>query len=123
MRRYFREVIMRARLIAAAAALALAIPCGAAPAQSADALAGQVSSAREGAMEGVVVSAKKAGSIVTVSVVTDDKGHYRFPANRLEPGAYTLAIRAIGYDLDGKAAAQVEADKAATLDLKLKPSR
>ena len=60
-------------------------------AQSADALVGQVSSAQEGAMEGVVVSAKKAGSIVTVSVVTDDKGRYQFPAARLEPGAYTLS--------------------------------
>ena len=38
-------------------------------AQAPDALVGQVSSAQEGAMEGVVVSARKAGSIVTVSVV------------------------------------------------------
>src|SRR3954454_16296401 len=75
----------------------------AAPAQSADALVGQVSSAQEGAMEGVVVSAKRAGATVTVSVVTDRDGRYRFPAARLEPGPYTLAIRAAGYDLDGKA--------------------
>jgi streptogramin lyase len=95
----------------------------AALAQSADAIAGQVSSEREGAMEGVVVSARKAGSIVTVSVVSDDKGRYHFPANRLEPGAYTLTIRAIGYDLDGKATAQVAAGQVATLDLRLKPTR
>ncbi|HLH89963.1 MAG TPA: carboxypeptidase regulatory-like domain-containing protein [Xanthobacteraceae bacterium] len=114
---------MRARLIAAVFAACMLHFPGGAIAQSTDALAGQVSSDREGAMEGVVVSAKKAGSIVTVSVVSDDKGHYRFPADRLEPGAYTLTIRAIGYDLDGKATAQVEAAKTAMVDLKLKPTR
>ena len=35
-------------------------------AQGAAALAGQVSSAKEGAMEGVIVSAKKDGSTITV---------------------------------------------------------
>src|SRR5487761_145296 len=58
------------------------------------AIAGQVTSAAEGAMEGVVVTAHKDGSIVSVSVTTDAKGHYAFPVNRLEPGHYTLAIRA-----------------------------
>ena len=72
----------------------------AANAQAPAALAGQVSSAKEGAMEGVVVSAKKAGGTVTVSVVSDAKGHYSFPALRLEPGQYALAIRAVGYELD-----------------------
>jgi virginiamycin B lyase len=118
---------MRARnlLLAVLGTLAAAIlaPFGAASAQSTDALAGQVSSEREGAMEGVVISARKAGSIVTVSVVSDDKGHYRFPADRLEPGAYALTIRAVGYDLDAKVAAQVEAAKPTTVDLKLKPTR
>ena len=51
------------------------------------ALAGQVSSAAEGAMEGVLVSAKRAGSTVTTTVVSDSKGHFSFPASRLEPGA------------------------------------
>ncbi len=50
-------------------------------------------------MEGVVVTAHKDGSIVSVSVTTDKSGHYAFPENRLEPGHYTLAIRAAGYDL------------------------
>ena len=44
-------------------------------AQSA-ALSGRVTSEKEGAMEGVVVSAKKVGSTVTVSVPTDDKGQF-----------------------------------------------
>ena len=60
-------------------------------------------------MEGVVVSARKDGSTITVSVVTDDKGHYGFPAARLEPGHYTLGIRAVGYDLDGPKDAAIAA--------------
>ncbi|HWG05075.1 MAG TPA: carboxypeptidase-like regulatory domain-containing protein, partial [Beijerinckiaceae bacterium] len=85
---------------ASLAALILAGFC-ATPAIAAVTLAGQVSSAAEGPMEGVLVSAKKDGSTITTTVVTDDKGHYSFPADRLEPGHYSLAIRAIGYNLDG----------------------
>src|SRR5712672_943116 len=119
--------MMRARAVTLAVvsglfALIFNAPPGAL-AQSSDALGGQVSSAQEGAMEGVVVSAKRAGATVTVSVVTNHDGRYRFPVARLEPGAYMLAIRAAGYDLDGKATAAVEAGKAATADLKLKPAR
>ena len=50
-------------------------------------------------MEGVIVSAKK--GIVTVSVVTNDKGEFSFPASKLAPGDYALSIKAGGYDLDG----------------------
>src|SRR3979411_1513402 len=71
-------------------------------AQSSDALVGQVSSAQEGAMEGGGGRAKEGGATVTVSVVTDREGRYRFPVARLEPGAYTLAIRAAGSGRDGK---------------------
>jgi virginiamycin B lyase len=91
-------------------------------AQSAAALTGKVSSAAEPVMEGVVVSAKKDGSTITVSVITDDKGQFSFPAGRLEPGHYTLAARAVGYDLDGPKAADVTAGQAATADIKLKPT-
>ena len=69
-------------------------------AQSIVALTGQVTSAEEGAMEGVVVSAKRDGSTITVSVVTDAQGRYAFPAARLEPGKYTLRLRAAGYQLE-----------------------
>ena len=75
------------------------------------ALTGTVSSAAEGAMEGVVVTAHKDGSIVSVSVITDAQGHYSFPENRLEPGHYTLAIRAVGYDLAAPAATDVAGEK------------
>src|ERR1700687_2521595 len=63
------------------------------------ALAGKVS-AGQGALEGVLVSAKKDGSNVTVTVVSDKDGYYSFPAARLEAGPYSLRIRAVGYDLD-----------------------
>jgi streptogramin lyase len=84
------------------------------------ALTGQVSSTEEGLMEGVPVSARKDGSTITVSVTTDKQGRYSFPRNRLDPGHYALRIRAVGYRLDGAATADIAADKAATVDLKLK---
>jgi virginiamycin B lyase len=88
-------------------------------AQANVALAGQVSSQEEGAMEGVLVSARKDGSSFTVTVVSDDKGHYGFPAAKLEPGHYSLTIRAAGYESAGTLAADVSADKAASADIKL----
>jgi streptogramin lyase len=94
-----------------------------AAAQTAAALAGQVSSAEEGPMEGVVVSAKKDGSSITVSVVTNAQGHYSFPATRLEPGRYSLQIRAVGYDLDGPKTAEISAGQPAAADLKLRKTK
>jgi streptogramin lyase len=87
------------------------------------ALTGQVTSDAEGAMEGVVVTARKDGSIVSTSVTTDAKGRYAFPENRLESGHYTIAIRAVGYDLGAPATANVIAERTGTLDLKLDKSR
>jgi len=87
------------------------------------ALAGQVTSDAEGAMEGVIVTAHKDGSIVSVSVTSDAQGHYGFPENRLEPGHYALAIRAVGYDLSARAAGDIVAEKTTNIDLKLKPAR
>jgi streptogramin lyase len=80
-----------------------------AQAQTAAALSGQVSSAEEGAMEGVLVSAKREGSTVTTTVVSNDKGQFTFPADRLEPGHYNISIRAAGYNLDGPKAIDVAA--------------
>jgi len=88
-----------------------------------DALSGQVSSSEEGAMEGVVVSAKKDGSTITVSVVTDAKGQFHFPASRLENGRYTLSARAAGYDLDGAPAAVIAGGKTANAAVRLKKTQ
>src|SRR5579863_7212615 len=63
------------------------------------ALTGVVTSDAEGPMEGVLVSAKRLPGTITVTVVSDQSGTYGFPAGRLAPGKYRLAIRAIGYDL------------------------
>src|SRR5579864_5063514 len=91
-----------------------------AQAQTASALSGQVTSAEEGPMEGVVVSAKKDGSTISVSVVTDAAGRFAFPAARLEPGHYTLKARAAGYELEGACAADVASGQKAQADIKLK---
>ena len=90
---------------------------------AAAALAGQVTSAEEGPMEGVIVSAKKDGSTITVSVITNAQGRYSFPAARLEPGEYSLQIRAVGYDLEGPKSADVAAGAPTTADLKLRKTR
>ena len=95
----------------------------AALAQAVGALTGQVSSAEEGNMEGVVVSARKDGASFTVSVVSDNQGRYNFPADRLEPGHYTLDIRAVGYVLDGLDSADVAAGSTASADLRLVPTK
>ena len=82
------------------------------------ALTGTVTSQAEGRMEGVLVTAKRASSTVTTTVVTDAQGQYSYPQNRLEPGTYTLAVRASGYELPGPTSATVT-DRTATLDLTL----
>jgi virginiamycin B lyase len=109
---------MRLCLSLVASTIVVALSVMPVQAQSA-ALAGQVSSASEPTMEGVLVSARKDGSTVTVTVVSDDKGHYAFPADRLEPGHYSIAIRAVGYKLDGPKQVEVAAGAPTTADLKL----
>ena len=50
-------------------------------------------------MEGVIVGAKRAGSTISVWVVSDAQGQYAFPRERLTPGKYTISARAAGYEL------------------------
>jgi virginiamycin B lyase len=87
------------------------------------ALTGQVTSDAEGVMEGVVVTAHKDGSIVSVSVTTDARGWYAFPESKLVPGEYKITIRAVGYDISVSTTADVVAEKTATADIKLKKTR
>ena len=94
-----------------------------AQARPSPALTGLVTSDEGGPLEGVLISAKKAGATMTVTVVSDRAGRYRFPESRLEPGEYALRIRAAGYDLVGPSAATVAAQKTATVDLKLQKTR
>jgi streptogramin lyase len=115
LRRYFGVI--------ASALTALALFAAPSARAQAPALAGQVTSAEEGPMEGVVVSAKKEGSIITVSVVTNAEGRYSFPAARLDAGKYAIDTRAVGYDLEGPKTATVTAGQSATADLKLRKTR
>ena len=108
--------------LAAIFTLAVAFP-HALHAQSAAALSGQVTSAEEGAMEGVLVSAKKAGSTITITVVSDAQGHYSFPASKLDAGSYALAVRAIGYELDSPKTAELATGTPATADIKLRKTK
>ena len=55
-------------------------------AQTRAALSGTVSSADDGPMEGVLVSAKRANSNITVTVVSNAQGRYAFPAAEARPG-------------------------------------
>src|SRR4051794_26470782 len=87
------------------------------------ALSGQVSSPKEGPLEGVVVGAKKDGSTISVNVTSDEKGRFSFPASKLTPGRYALKIRAAGYDLDAPKSVEISAGKAATANLKLRPAK
>jgi virginiamycin B lyase len=105
------------------------VPCvallsaGAAPGQTqTPALAGEVTSAQEGAMEGVLVSAHADGSPLTITVVSDARGRYAFPTDRLAAGNYTLTIRAAGYELAAPVTANVAAGHAAAADLRLRPA-
>jgi hypothetical protein len=70
---------------------------------AAAALTGKVTSAKEGAMEGVLVTAKKDGSTMSVTVVSDEKGQYSFPAagstpditaSRFAPSVTSWMVRA-----------------------------
>src|SRR5260370_5954576 len=86
---------------------------------SSPALTGKLTAGKD-RLEGVLISAKRRGSTVTVTVVSDKAGRYSFPAARLEPGQYSLRIRAVGYDLDNSSPVSVAADKTATADLTLR---
>jgi virginiamycin B lyase len=117
---------MRNRLLNMSAVLAVGLVQAGVPlarAQNAAILTGHVSSAEEGAMEGVVVSAKKDGATLTVSVVTDKEGGYGFPGAKLERGHYRLAIRAGGYELDSPKAVDVSAAQGATAEIKLRATK
>ena len=108
------------KLFIGAAAFVLALLSAAEIHANGIALTGQVSSQKEKVMEGVVIGAKKDGSTMTINVVSDAKGRFSFPSEKLEPGRYALKIRAAGYDLEGPQSVDVTAGKTATANLKLK---
>ncbi len=102
---------------AAAAAVGLSISTMA----GAQTLSGTVSASGEAALEGVLVNAKK--GIVTVSVATNAKGEFSFPADKVGPGDYAISIRATGYTLDGPKTVSIAADKPSSVEVKLNKSK
>jgi len=94
-----------------------------AQAEDSVALSGVVRSQQEGLMEGVVVSARRDGANFTVSVVSDAKGKYSFPRPHLEPGKYALAIRAVGYELNGPGSVTIAEGITSNADLKLEKTK
>src|SRR5262249_54445723 len=112
---------VRSSILTAAAftsVVLLALPT-AAQTQPGLALTGKIASQEEGLMEGVLVSAKRADSTITVTVVSNAEGQYSFPRDRLAPGKYSVAIRAVGYELPSRGTVEVTADQTADLDLNL----
>jgi len=108
--------IVRSSTLGALLAAFLSAPAGA----QTPALSGRITSAAEGAMEGVLVSAKREGSNKTVTVVSHADGRYSFPSERLEPGRYAVTVRAVKYVLPGHSTtAEIAAGKTAQLDLAL----
>src|SRR3984893_262325 len=83
------------------------------------ALSGKVSSAEEGLMEGVLVSAKKEGSTVTTTVVSNAKGEFSFPADRMDGGHHNIASRAAGVIRAGPKQIDVAAGNPASTEVKL----
>jgi virginiamycin B lyase len=118
------RTVVRTSALRALSAAFLAFWLTSTPAAAqAQALAGRVSSAAEGAMEGVLVSAKREGSSKTVTVVSRADGRYSFPADRLEPGRYAVSVRAVKYVLEERDRhVDVAAGKTAELDLTLRDS-
>src|ERR1700731_822023 len=110
---------MSKHLLLTTCSLAGLLLAAAAQADNGTALIGKVTSAQEPVMEGVLVSARLDGSNVTTTVVTNAQGVYSFPADKLAPGHYTIATRAVGYKLDGPKAADVSSGTATTADITL----
>ncbi len=117
-----RKLVLWAAVLAAAFG-SVGLTSARAADKAAVALTGTVTSAQEGRMEGVLVTAKPDGGTIAVTVVSNEQGRYAFPASRLAPGHYNLKIRAIGYDLIGPKTADVTATGPATADITLGPTK
>jgi virginiamycin B lyase len=74
-------------------------------------------------MEGVLISAHGPGENVTITVVSDSKGRYSFPAGRLKAAKYSLAVRAVGYEIAQETTVEVGAEKTGDVNIKLVPTK
>ncbi len=117
------KLTLRAIVPALALVALSAVPVAVRANDMAAALSGQVTSAKEGPMEGVVIGAKKEGSTITVNVTSDEKGRFSFPTSKLSPGRYAIKVRAAGYELDAPKSIEISGGKPATANLKLRPAK
>ena len=108
-----RAILVAGFLIVGAAAHAAEAP---------PVLTGHVTSAAEGEMEGVLVTAQRPDSTISVTVVSNAEGIYRFPAGRLSPGTWFLSIRAVGYAIDGAVSGKIATGETADVDIALVPA-
>jgi virginiamycin B lyase len=114
-----KHLLLTKKLLQTSCSLAGLLLATTAQAENGVALAGKVTATQEPVMEGVLVSAKRDGSTVTTTVVSNTQGVYSFPADKLAPGHYTISTRAVGYKLDGPKSADVAAGTPTTADLTL----
>ena len=103
-------------LVGVISCLLLQIP---AISQSSVSLTGIVSSDAEGPMEGVLVKAKQASGNITITVVSDAQGRYAFPASKINPGQYTLSVRATGYEVPNRSMPVTVGAETTKADIKL----
>jgi streptogramin lyase len=115
-----REDVVKKRLflvlVGVISCLLLQIP---AISQSSVSLTGIVSSDAEGPMEGVLVKAKQASGNITITVVSDAQGRYAFPASKINPGQYTLSVRATGYEVPNRSMPVTVGAETTKADIKL----
>ena len=127
-----KNLVFVALGIAVAALVSAAV--GPMAAQSPSVALTGVVSAQEGAavpsragaagMEGVLVSAKRAGSTITVTVVSDAAGPLQLPARPAASLARTrFAFGRVGYELEGPGTVDVTAQQTAQLDLALRKTQ
>ena len=97
-------------------ALVMSLPGVAAGQTEPPALTGSVGFADQALMEGVLVSARKIGTSITITVVSDKDGRFSFPASKISPGEYSLAIRAIGYELEEPTKIEISGENSSAIN-------
>ncbi|MGH9356766.1 MAG: carboxypeptidase-like regulatory domain-containing protein, partial [Terriglobia bacterium] len=87
-------------------------------------LTGIVTSQGEGTLEGVLVTAQRLNSSISVTVESDKQGRYTFPTSRLAPGRYKLTVRAVGFDpANSDVEAEVTGKKTTDFDIRLEKTK
>lgn len=107
-------------LASAVAVLLARMPAVALAATPGAALAGRVTSSQGSPMQGVLISATRAGSTITATVVSHRGGDYRFATSSLAPGRYRLEITATGYALAGADEITIHGGQTTTANLSLR---